>query len=684
MEQRVLLTLGQGDWQQGFASITLQLWEAGSNSPVQFSGSLPAATDLARRFQQWRSLYVTLYGHCGVWRRSAESDGADSADPTSPARGPAAVDGFPIEIDDEDITHVSGLEFIQLGQELRQRFNLWLESPTFRAADRQLRTYLSRDDEIRLVLAAQNQTVLRYPWHLWQLLEDYPQAELALSPLTYQRSVKKAQPQTPDVRVLAILGNADGIDVATDQRLLSDLPGAAVTILAEPSLEAVNQQLWQGPWDILFFGGHSSSQAAGVLQLNRHDAITLTDLKYGLRNAIANGLQLAIFNSCDGLGLAWDLADLNIPQVIVMREPVPDLIAHLFLTGFLAAFADNQPLYLSVRAAREQLQAHESLCPCATWLPVIVQNPAEPPASWQRLRGICGKTPQAAPLAGIAPLAAKSSAAQSSEVRGSLLRSLWIPIATTAVVVGLRLLGGLAPIELHSFDQLMRLRPGERPDPRFLVVTVDEADIQAQPPEGRGGSLSDEALEQLLINLERHGARLVGLDIYRDYAVSSDHPALAERLSRSERLVGVCKSRDPVADPIGVKPPPELAEELVGFSDFLDDPDGIVRRHLISLQADPVSVCTTPYAFSARLAFLYLRGEDIDFHFDDGGSLVLGEVVVPKLQSRSGGYQKIDANGYQALLNYRALSDPSDIAQQVSLTQLLNDQVNPEAIADRI
>ena len=187
--------------------------------------------------------------------------------------------------------------------------------------------------------------------------------------------------------MLAVLGDARSINVVTDQQLLSRLPGATVTLLAEPSLDELHQQLWQGQWDILFFAGHSSSQGEGVLRLNRTDAITVLQLKYALRTAITNGLQLAIFNSCDGLGLAWDLADLHIPQVIVMREPVADQVAHAFLKHFLSTFAADQPLFLAVRAAREQLQPLEQRYPFATWLPVIVQNPAEPPISWRDLRG---------------------------------------------------------------------------------------------------------------------------------------------------------------------------------------------------------------------------------------------------------------------------------------------------------
>ncbi|MEO0540000.1 MAG: CHASE2 domain-containing protein [Cyanobacteria bacterium P01_A01_bin.105] len=694
MKQRALLTLGPGSWQLGFASVTLQLWEAGSITPMQFSGRLPPAPDLDQIFQRWRALYVALYGDCGVWRRAVSVSPFRSAGAAGDFSGNFSGD-FPVDIDEDDITHVSTAQFDQLGQDLRQHLNGWLESDAFRPIDRQLRIHLSRSDEIRIILAAESPAVLCYPWQLWQLFEDYPQSELALSPINYQRSVKKRQAKDHNrVSVLAVLGNAEGIDVGTDQQILATLPGADITLLAEPTLDELHQQLWHGTWDIFFFAGHSSSQTAGVLQLNPAESITLIQLKYALRTAIAQGLQLAIFNSCDGLALAWDLADLHIPQVIVMREPVPDAVAHAFLKHFLTAFANGQPLYLAVRAAREQLQPLESLCPCATWLPVIVQNPAEQVISWQDLKDGPDARSKVASPTGASPTVASSPVsspvssptverlAQEAQTRVGP-RSLWAPLVSTTAVVALRLLGGLQSVELSALDRLMRLRPAELPDPRLLVVTIGEADIQAQPPERRG-SLSDAALARLLETLDQHQARVVGLDIYRDYPVSPDHPALAARLQTGENLVGVCKSRDRELDPVGVDPPPELEEAFVGFSDFLDDPDGVVRRHLVAIEADPASTCTTPYAFSARLAFLYLQAEGTAADFNEAENLVLGQAVFPRLQTRSGGYQPIDAGGYQTLLNYRALPTPSDIADQVSLTQVLDGQVNPAAIRDRI
>ena len=116
--------------------------------------------------------------------------------------------------------------------------------------------------------------------------------------------------------------------------------------------------------------------------------LTIKELKYALTKAIERGLQLAIFNSCDGLGLARELADLHIPQMIVMKEPVPDKVAQEFLKYFLTAFSGGESLYTAVRKARERLEGLEDEFPYATWLPVLFQNSAEIGMSWRKLSGI--------------------------------------------------------------------------------------------------------------------------------------------------------------------------------------------------------------------------------------------------------------------------------------------------------
>lgn len=266
--------------------------------------------------------------------------------------------------------------------------------------------------------------------------------------------------------------------------------------------------------------------------------------------------------------------------------------------------------------------------------------------------------------------------------QGSCHKVLLASVAIASLVMGVRYLGMLQSLELKAFDQLLRLRPEERSDPRLLVVTITEADIQAQKQ--RQGSLSDRALAQLLEKLEQYQPRAIGLDIYRDFPVQPEYRDLATHLRQNQHLIAVCKCSDPDSDPDGVPPPPEVAPERLGFSDFVEDSDGVIRRHLLSMTPKPASPCTAPYAFSVMLAFQYLQAEGITPKFTSNGDLQLGTTVFKRLQAHTGGYQQVDTRGNQVLLNYRSSYSPEKIAAQVTLTQVLNDRINPNSVKDRI
>ena len=368
MSNLVVLNMGNGDLKNGFPEVTAYLWRAGELE-MKFTGSFPET------YARWQFLYRDLYQRFN-WRVRGEDD-----------------DEF--DIDETDTTNVAYTDFGQLCQQLKTEINQLLDSEQFRKIDQQLRTQLQIDEEIQVVIETNNELLQRLPWHLWNFFNDYPKAEIALSSIEYRRPTKSL-PKTPrdKVRILAICGNPEShdslgnsvtINLQEDLVSLRELPDAELTVLVEPRLEELNKYLWEFSWDILFFAGHSSSQKKGRIKLNKNDYLTIDQLNYGLRKAITQGLQLAIFNSCDSLGLAQDLASLHIPQVIVMREPVPDRVAQEFLKHFLKAFASGKSLSSAVREAREKLQGLEAEFHCATWLPVIYPNPAVAPPTWQDL-----------------------------------------------------------------------------------------------------------------------------------------------------------------------------------------------------------------------------------------------------------------------------------------------------------
>ncbi len=637
MSKLVVINLGKGDLSDGFSTVTVQLWETNNCRPMQFTGSLPAAPEIAQLYRRFQLIYQALYQH--LKGRSL------------------------IEIEPVGLNNVSEVDFSDICQQLHDQINAWLNSNSFRQIDQQLRARLALDEEFQVIIETSNDVLRRLPWHLWNFFEDYQKAEVALSTAEYKRVKSLPRNTVNQVRILAILGNSEGIDIQKDRAVLEQLPDASTVFLVEPTRQELDRWLYdkQG-WDILFFAGHSQSKGdTGKIHINQTDSLTIPQFKNALRYAIAHGLKLTIFNSCDGLGLACQLADLHIPQIIVMRENVPDLVAQEFLKNFLVAFAGNQPFHLAVRYARERLQSLEDDFPGASWLPMIYQNPAEVPPTWEELRGRTDTIP-------------------SPKLNWSSLQKLLVgSVVITSLLVGVRSLGVMQQWDLSAFDSIMRIRPDEGPDKRLLVVTITEADIQAQ--KHRQSSLSDEALQDLLRKLEPYQPRAIGLDIYRDFPVEPQYADLATHLRNNNSFIAICKVGGGKKQTVGVSPPDEIPVERTGFSDVVRDRDLILRRQLLAMTPNPQSPCKTPYSFSLQLALKYLAKQGIRLQTTTEGYLQLGKVVFKPMDVPTGGYQQLDARGHQVLLNYRS---SREIAQQVTLAQIQTGQFNPNWVRDRI
>ncbi len=359
MKKRVILTLIEGSFEQGFPVI-LRIREGSTLHESEAIGNLPPALNILQVFNNWQAAY-------DQWQST-----------------------YRIRPNPGQITNFSCREIASLGSQLADALNNWLNSDSreWQKIRDQLQRSLSETDEIQFIIQTEDIRLRQLPWHLWNLFsEHYTKAEVALGAPQY-RSPPPAN-STNKVKILAILGDSTGIDVEQDKAILQkELPDAEIKFLTQPELKPLNDSLWEQQWDILFFAGHSASQAdgsTGQISINQDDSLSLRDLRNALRKAISKGLQLAIFNSCNGLGLAQELADLNIPQIIVMRKPVPDFVAQEFLRHFLKVFASGKSLYLAVREARERLQGLENQFPCASWLPVICQNPTKEPLTWPTL-----------------------------------------------------------------------------------------------------------------------------------------------------------------------------------------------------------------------------------------------------------------------------------------------------------
>jgi CHASE2 domain-containing sensor protein len=541
----------------------------------------------------------------------------------------------------------------QSSEKLGDCFRQWLNSPEFLPVDRGLRDELSRHKPVRVFIETDNTQLQKLPWHLWDWSESR-KAEVALSyPTAYRLSqLTNPLPKTPHVRILAILGHRAGIDIEADRQILENLPDAEVLFLVEPTRQELSDTLWEKSWDILFFAGHSETEGEkGRIYLNPDDSLTLDELRYGLRQAVKRGLQLAVFNSCDGLGLAQQLGDLKIPQMVVMREVVGDKVAQTFLKYFLTAFSGGKPFELAVRQAREQLQGLEDKLPCASWLPAIVAHPQAELLTWNRLR--------ARP-----PLLISQRNWQ---------HVLQIAAAVTLALMGVRAIGWLQPWELNAYDLLMRMRPAEVSDPRLLVVEATEADVNRY-----SFPLPDGILAQAIEKVQQHQPRVIAVDIFRH----RPNAQLGQLFQKTPNLISLCSvGQADNPDNPGIPAPPNVPENRQGFSDVWIDPDGVLRRFVLFMQSDYQEACATRFSFASLAALFYLQAEGIEPKTLSSDRIQLGKAILTRLPPDAGGYRDLDNRGFQVMLNYR---NAPQVAQHVRIADLLDGKIPPDAIQNRI
>lgn len=643
MEQRIIVNLGQGSWQQGFPTITVQLWSGGGSVPMQFSGMLPAASGLLLLYERWQAYYRALNGNLGFRKSQSISS---------------------IEIEDDDITHVSNADFDALCAKLKKQFNAWLSVSSFVNVERQLRTHLDASNQIHLIIEANDSSVRRFPWHLWDFLEDYRQAEVAIASLERKRHDTTRDKKTAGVRILSILGDTTGIQVSKDRALLENLADVDAVVLDEPSRAELDNGLWdERGWDVLFFAGHSASlvgDMSGQIKINAADSLSISQLKYGLQTAIKKGLRLAIFNSCDGMGLARELADLHIPYLIVMREPIPDPVAQAFLMNFFRAFAAGIPFHLAVREARERLQGMEGQFPCASWLPVLCQNPGLGSLTWHELRDPASQ--------------------EKISLRQHFLEALMAGAIASLLALAASAIGILEPYELSAYDQFINWQPHYSSPERILVVEATQADINAY-----GSPIPNNILAQAVDILESYQPRVIGVDIFRNRLepnqakpFAPEENSIYDQFTSRENLIATCSM---VTDSSpGVPPPPALPAMQVGFSNVLKDYfyDNAVRRQLVFATPDPNDLCSTEFSLSSMVALHYLDKDGIQPE-TVGEQMHLGQAVFSPMSANSGGYRKLDDRGFQVMLGY---TDSEQFAQSVSLSDVLAGELPVDDLSD--
>lgn len=347
----------------------------------------------------------------------------------------------------------------------------------------------------------------RLPWEVWEIGSEFPTFEvirLARTPINiHETPVSKPQPYRRNKpRILVILGDETGLNFQGDREAVHKLshlaeiefvgwqPGQDIVELkAQISATIASER----GWDMLLFAGHSNEMAitGGELAIAPNAFISIREITPQLLLAKQRGLKFALFNSCCGLSLATSVIDLGLSQVAVMREPIHNAVAQVFLVKFMQGLTEHKDVHDSLLAACQSLKVEKNLTyPCAYLIPSLFCHPD-------------------AVLYRIPP----------NGLKEKLKRIL--PTPTEAIALSTLILISLSPsvqdwflekrvhtqsVYRHLTGQVSSLAP-----PPVLLVQIDEDSIQkagmADPK-----PMKRTYLASLVDRLARRNAKVVGID----------------------------------------------------------------------------------------------------------------------------------------------------------------------------
>ena len=328
----------------------------------------PSLTEL---YQDWRRTYISFY------QTSLRGRLEDSGSLTPP----------PIDWQ---------ARLVQAEAKLLYKFHRWLRNGELfeirKAIANYQRTYQSSQIEttsLDLFLTCHSEELELLPWETWEIATEFPgvkKVRLVRTPsnITFPTQIS---PIARKARILVILGDETGLDFQGDRAALKSLDSLAEIEFVgwQPGIDTVKLKgqistaiTDERGWDVLFFAGHSNEMdiVGGEIAIAPHTHLSLQEITPQLQTAQERGLQFALFNSCCGLSLAKYLINLGFPQVAVMREPVPNTVAQVFLWQFIEQLTQGKDVHDSLLAACQVLKLEKNLTyPSAYLIPSLFRHP---------------------------------------------------------------------------------------------------------------------------------------------------------------------------------------------------------------------------------------------------------------------------------------------------------------------
>ncbi|MCC3582674.1 trypsin-like peptidase domain-containing protein [Microcoleus sp. PH2017_30_WIL_O_A] len=372
MGKLAVIEIGEGDFEKGFP-VTIRIGERGRNLPCDDRGNLPQNPEILDLYRQWQESYNQFH-RPNFPNKSHQDDSQRSR--------LVPENKKPCNMASSDVNAKS--------DKLKESLNQWLNCQELGRVRELLKQELEKSEQISVIVRTDKNELYQLPWHLWNVFDNYKNADVIFCPTVNNSFVPewKSPPRPNKIKILAAFGHQDRkddlkLDTKKDlevlKKHLADIEEfICIVPIIISTAKDLTSQLREQKADIFYYAGHSYSEPDG--NGAEIDTIKIRTLIPAFKEAVNKGLKLAIFNSCQGLGIAKKLlTDSPIPHVVVMREVIKDEVSHEFLNGFIQEFTKGTPLHLALRKAREKLHDLEEEYPSASLLPVIFQHSIEVP-----------------------------------------------------------------------------------------------------------------------------------------------------------------------------------------------------------------------------------------------------------------------------------------------------------------
>jgi branched-chain amino acid transport system substrate-binding protein len=247
-------------------------------------------------------------------------------------------------------------------------------------------------ESIRLIFEIEDHLIQELPWEkcnqsrILKRLSNLNK-QVNINPVISLRKTSNRILWKDTQRILIVQGCNENINTDKDVTFIKkhlEKTRIYLQIADQPSRQELNELLHdKDGWNAIFYLGHTNTNGTGhdgKIFINKSEDVSIDDLSNAFAEAIKRGLQLLVFNSCDGMGLPRKLSEIlgnntRLPYILVMRREIGDSIAHKFIDRFTEhLFKDKYSVEESVTQARNFIKPHVRDFPGADSLPVLWCN----------------------------------------------------------------------------------------------------------------------------------------------------------------------------------------------------------------------------------------------------------------------------------------------------------------------